>query len=82
MKNLYEHIVEVMDFLVVNYPDEALIKFEEVSYLIKQQDEHKMHKFLRSSAKKYNARHNEHFAKHIQPYLDRVTKFYTVSYKS
>jgi hypothetical protein len=36
MKNLYDHIVEVMDFLIVNYPNDALIKFEEVSYLIKQ----------------------------------------------
>jgi|688.fasta_scaffold827046_1 hypothetical protein len=79
MKNLYDHIVEVMDFLIVNYPNDALIKFEEVSYLIKQQDEHKLHQFLRSSASKYNARHNDHFAKSIQPYLDRVAKFYTVS---
>lgn len=35
LKNLYDHIVEVMDFLIVNYPNDALIKFEEVSYLIK-----------------------------------------------
>ena len=49
MKNLYDHIVEVMDFLIVNYPNDALVKFEEVSYLIKQQDEHKLHRFLRTS---------------------------------
>ena len=80
MKNLYDHIVEVMDFLICNYPNDALIKFEEVSYLIKQQDEHKLNQFLRSSVKKYNAQHNDVFAKNIQPYLDRVAKFYTVSY--
>lgn len=43
IKNLYDHIVEVMDFLVVNYPQDALIKFEEVSYLIKHHDHHKLH---------------------------------------
>jgi hypothetical protein len=61
----------------MNYPNDALIKFEEAINLIKQQDEHKLHQFLRSSASKYNARHNYHFVKSIQPNLDRVAKIYT-----
>lgn len=31
-----------MDFLVVNYPNDAISKFEEVSYLIKHGDESKI----------------------------------------
>jgi hypothetical protein len=46
IKNLYDHIVEVMDFLVINYPHEAILKFEEVSYLIKLGDEAKLKQFL------------------------------------
>jgi hypothetical protein len=42
LKNLYDHIIDVMDFLVVNYPQDAISKFEEVSYLIKQGDEAKI----------------------------------------
>ena len=42
LKNLYDHIIDVMDFLVVNYPNDAITKFEEVSYLIKQGDEAKI----------------------------------------
>jgi hypothetical protein len=58
----------------MNYPNDALIKFEEAINLIKQ---HKLHQFLRSSATKYNSRHNYHFVKSIQPNLDRVAKIYT-----
>jgi hypothetical protein len=46
IKNLYDHIVEVMDFLVINYPHDAILKFEEVSYLIKLGDEAKLKQFL------------------------------------
>jgi len=42
LKNLYDHIIDVMDFLVVNYPNDAINKFEEVSYLIKSADEAKI----------------------------------------
>jgi len=42
LKNLYDHIVDVMDFLVIHYPRDAITKFEEVSYLIKNGDEAKI----------------------------------------
>ena len=45
-KSLYDHIIDVLDFIVVNYPNEALLKFEEVSYLLKSGDTKKLHKFL------------------------------------
>lgn len=56
IKNLYDHIVEVMDFLVVNYPGDAIKKFEEVSYLIKLGDETKLKLFLKTfESKRYAA---------------------------
>ncbi len=48
LKNLFDHIIEVMDFLVVNYPDEAILRFEEVSYLIKKNDPAKLQQFLKT----------------------------------
>lgn len=48
VKNLFDHIIEVMDFLVINYPDEAILRFEEVSYLIKKNDPVKLKQFLKT----------------------------------
>ena len=45
-KNLYEHVISVVDFLVRNYPKDAIEKFEEVSYLIKHGDKQKLETFL------------------------------------
>jgi hypothetical protein len=35
-KNLYEHLNETLSTLCMFYPDEALQRLEEVSYLVKQ----------------------------------------------
>lgn len=37
-KDLYQHLSEVFGYLMVHYPEEALDKFEEVSYLCKNKD--------------------------------------------
>ena len=63
LKSLYDHIIEVLDFLVVNYPTEALRKFEEVSYLVKLNDHNKLHKFLSTEVNRYYARKDARVAK-------------------
>jgi len=59
-----------MDFLVVNYPNDALSKFEEVSYLIKQGDEAKLKHYLKTVESKRYAANSVSTAKHTQPYID------------
>ena len=51
-QNLYEHVIEVMNMLVVHYPNDALNKLEEVSYLVKTGDSSRLEEFLRVNAKK------------------------------
>jgi hypothetical protein len=52
-----------MDFLVVNYPGDAINKFEEVSYLIKLGDEVKLKLFLKTFESKRYAAHSLSTAK-------------------
>ena len=48
-KNLYEHLQEVFQTLILHYPDSALEKIEEVSFLIKHGDKLKLEDYLRTS---------------------------------
>lgn len=47
--DLYTHIQEVFKQLILHYPDQALEKLEEVSYLLKHKDTIKMEDFLKVS---------------------------------
>lgn len=60
--NLYEHIVEVIDKLVVHYPDAALEKFEEVSYLLKHQGQIDINQFLKLTEQLNYAKHDDQTA--------------------
>jgi len=45
--DLYSHLQEVMKKLILHYPNQALEKLEEVSYLVKNEDTHKIEDFLK-----------------------------------
>ena len=45
--DLYQHLVDVMNHIVLHCPDEGLEKFEEISYLIKHKDSIDMNEFLK-----------------------------------
>ena len=45
-KEIYSHLIEWFNNLLLYYPDDVLDKFEEVSYLLKDEDKTKMRKFL------------------------------------
>ena len=49
---LYSHLIESFNTLVLHYPDEALDKLEEVSYLLKDSDQSKIRQFLNLDNKK------------------------------
>ena len=76
---LDEHLVDVMDFLTVNYPDQALLKFEEVSYLIKQNDVEKVKAFLAKDDIREYARHCDSAAAVTKGYIERASAFFGVS---
>lgn len=45
-RELYSHLIECFNNLILYYPDDALDKFEEVSYLLKHEDKSKLRQFL------------------------------------
>jgi hypothetical protein len=75
---LYEHVIDVMDFLVINYPDEALEKFEEVSYLIKLGSIEKLEQFLCTEDRRTYSQHCPAAAKVTASYIERVNGFFQV----
>ena len=50
--SLYDHIVTVVDRIVMSCPDKAIEVFEEVSYLIKNGDRLKLEEFIRVNDKR------------------------------
>ena len=48
-KDLYTHLQDIMKHLILHYPTQAYEKLEEVSYLLKNEDTHKMEDFLKLS---------------------------------
>lgn len=51
-RELYTHLIECFNSLVMHYPDDAMDKFEEVSYLLKDSDKDKLRQFLNFDNKK------------------------------
>ena len=70
--NLLDHFEETMDFLVQNYPEESLEKFEEASFLLKKGDAQSLASFLKVSENKTYARNDLEISKATQPFLDKV----------
>ena len=71
----------VTDFLVRNYPREAIEKFEEVSYLIKNGDKAKLEKFLLTQDCRDYARPCKQTSKHTSKHIEKASKFFPVSYQ-
>lgn len=51
-REIYSHLIDCFNNLILYYPDDVLDKFEEVSYLLKDEDKEKMRKFLNFDNKK------------------------------
>jgi len=75
-KNLYEHVLEVMSFITVHYPSQALEKFEEISSLIKLGDKTKILDFLKREEKKDYARHCDARKEVTSEHINRVKSFF------
>ena len=74
-QNLYTHVIEVMNMLVVHYPNDALNKLEEVSYLIKCGDDERLQEFLRVNAKKnYAVPSSQSTAKATNQFIDHARR--------
>ena len=72
MRNLYDHIVEVVDRLVQSCPDKAIECFEEVSYLIKRGDSVKLEEFIKTVDSRDYSVHCDQTAAGTQETINRL----------
>lgn len=73
--NLYDHVVDCIDMLAVHYPDQALAKFEEVSYLLKRADKD-INEFLRLAESSDHAKHDDQLAASTADFIKSVRKIF------
>ena len=79
-QDLYSHLVEVMNHIVMHCPEQGLDKFEEISYLLKHQRDGKianLGEFLKVSEERPYSKpgKDDSFLKYIQ----KARKFFDVS---
>ena len=61
-RNIYDHVVEVVDRIVQSCPDRAIERFEEISYLIRNKDTLALEDFVRCNDDRSYARHDPEMA--------------------
>lgn len=44
--DLYSHLLEIFNVMILHYPEDALDKIEEISYLLKHKSEKSIHHWL------------------------------------
>ena len=74
--SIYEHIVQVIDRIVASCPDQAIERFEEISYLIKNADSLKLEDFVKCSVLRDYARHNDEGSDSTKEALDSIRKMF------
>ena len=67
-EDLYSHLVDVIDHIVVHCPDEGLNKIEEISFLLKNKEKINMEDFLKLDG-------NIHYSKPDLELRDLTTKY-------
>lgn len=79
-QDLYTHLVETMNHIVMHCPEQGLEKFEEISYLLKQQRDGKIEslsEFLKLSDDRSYSRAGK--VESTVKYLQKARKFFEVS---
>ena len=71
-KDLFQHLQEVFKKLIIHYPDQALDKLEEVSYLVKNSNTHTMADYLEIEDK----RNYKEFADSLSGYISKMEKLF------
>ncbi len=74
--DLYQHLVEVVNHIIMNCPDDGLDKFEEISYLLKNKDSMYMQDYLKIEEEKRYAKFNENMPAQIVSNINAAKAFF------
>ena len=80
--DLYQHLVDVMNHIVIHCPDEGLEKFEEISYLLKHKDKLDINEFLKVTEEKTYNRHDDEIKELTHKFLHKAKQFYEVIFSN
>lgn len=81
-QDLYQHLVDVMNHIVTHCPDNGIDKFEEISYLLKQQREGKIEslsEFLRITEERPYSKPGKEIQGEETKYFAKAKKLLDVS---
>ena len=82
-QDLYQHLVDVVNHIVMHCPESGLDKFEEISYLLKQQKDGKivnLSDFLRVTEERAYSKPSSAETKELtSKYIQKAKKFFDVS---
>lgn len=78
--DLYQHLVDVMNHIVIHCPDEGLEKFEEISFLLKNKNRLDINEFLKVTEDKTYNRHDEEIKEMTHKFLHKAKQFYEVTF--
>lgn len=77
--DLYQHLVEVMNHIIMHNPDNGLDQFEEISYLLKHKNSVDMNEFIRVIEKyDYNSPSFDQTLL-TQNFIQNAKKFFSVN---
>lgn len=76
--DLYQHLVDIMNHIVLHSPDEGLEKFEEISYLIKNKESIDMNEFLKITGDVNYAKPDADLRELTIKYIQKARKFFEV----
>ena len=74
--SIYEHIIQVIDRIVQSCPDQAIERFEEISFLIKNSTEINMEEFVRCHEDRRYAKHCDQVAAGTAEALETLRKMF------
>lgn len=77
--SIYEHIIQVIDRIVQSCPDQAIERFEEISFLIKNSDEVNMEEFVRCHEDRRYAKHCGQTAEGTKAAIESLRKMFPAS---
>lgn len=74
--SIYEHIIQVIDRIVQSCPDQAIERFEEISFLIKNSEEINMEEFVRCHEDRRYAKHCDQTAAGTADAIESLRKMF------
>lgn len=77
--DLYQHLVEVVNHIIMNCPDDGLDKFEEISYLLKNKDSMYMSDYLKIEEEKRHAKFNGNTPSQMIKNINAAKAFFQVN---